>query len=165
MLLKIVCVDCIYEGYDFFWLGVELQLDCIVIVVDLEKDGIVFFEVYLFDLFLLLGKVLMFIGYLVVILIWNDFECFCWVKFKFKFNDKVICYGVQVLLYQGDFYGSYCFVWVGGKMFYEDDEFFSLKDLMLFFIIFNCKLVWICELKLYGDFIEQGLFYVKCMVE
>lgn len=107
----------------------------------------------------------MFIGHPVAILIWNDFERFRRAKLKLKFNDKAIRYGAQAPLYQGDPYGSYRFVRVGGKTPYEDDEFSSLKDSMLFPTILNRKPVWTREPKLHGDLTEQGLFHAKRMAE
>lgn len=165
MLLKTVRADRIYEGHDLSWLGAELQPDRIVTAADLEKDGIVFPEAHSPDPLLPPGKVPMFIGHPVAILIWNDFERFRRAKLKLKFNDKAIRYGAQALLYQGDPYGSYRFVRVGGKTPYEDDEFSSLKDSMLFPTILNRKPVWTREPKLHGDLTEQGLFHAKRMAE
>ncbi len=165
MLLKTVRADRIYEGHDLSWLGAELQPDRIVTAADLEKDGIVFPEAHSPDPLLPPGKVPMFIGHPVAILIWNDFERFRRAKLKLKFNDKAIRYGAQAPLYQGDPYGSYRFVRVGGKTPYEDDEFSSLKDSMLFPTILNRKPVWTSEPKLHGDLTEQGLFHAKRMAE
>lgn len=165
MLLKTVRADRIYEGHDLSWLGAELQPDRIVTAADLEKDGIVFPEAHSPDPLLPPGKVPMFIGHPVAILIWNDFERFRRAKLKLKFNDKAIRYGAQAPLYQGDPYGSYRFVRVGGKTPYEDDEFSSLKDSMLFPTILNRKPVWTREPKLHGDLTEQGLFHAKRMAE
>jgi hypothetical protein len=61
------------------------------------------------------GKVPMFIGHPVAILIWNDFERFRQAKAKLKFNDKAIRYGAQVPYYEGDPYGSFRYVRVGGR--------------------------------------------------
>lgn len=165
MLLKTVRADRIYEGHDLSWLGAELQPDRIVTAADLEKDGIVFPEAHSPDPLLPPGKVPMFIGHPVAILIWNDFERFRRAKLKLKFNDKAVRYGAQAPLYQGDPYGSYRFVRVGGKTPYEDDEFSSLKDSMLFPTILNRKPVWTREPKLHGDLTEQGLFHAKRMAE
>ena len=165
MLLKTVRADRIYEGHDLSWLGAELQPDRIVTAADLEKDGIVFPEAHSPDPLLPPGKVPMFIGHPVAILIWNDFERFRRAKLKLKFNDKAIRYGAQAPLYQGDPYGSYRFVRVGGKTPYEDDEFSSLKDSMLFPTILNRRPVWTREPKLHGDLTEQGLFHAKRMAE
>ncbi|MDD1977539.1 MULTISPECIES: xanthine dehydrogenase family protein molybdopterin-binding subunit [Pseudomonas] len=165
LLLKTIKADRIYEGHDLSWLGAELQPDRIVTAADLEKDGIAFPEAHSPDPLLPPGKVPMFIGHPVAILIWNDFERYRRAKQKLQFNDKAIRYGAQAPLYQTDPYGSFRFVRVGGKTPYEDDEFSSLKNSMLFPTILNRKPVWSKEPKQHGDLTEQGLFYATRMAE
>lgn len=163
LLLKTIKADRIFDGIDLAWLGAELQPDRIVTAADLEKDGIAWPEAHSPDPLLPPGKVPMFIGHPVAILIWNDFERYRQAKLKLQFNDKAIRYGAQAPLYQRDPYGSFRFVRVGGKTPYEDDEFSSLKDSMLFPTILNRKPVWSKEPKLHGDLTEQGLFYAQRM--
>jgi len=165
LLLKTIKADRIYEGHDLSWLGAELQPDRIVTAADLEKDGIAFPEAHSPDPLLPPGKVPMFIGHPVAILIWNDFERYRRAKQKLQFNDKAIRYGAQAPLYQTDPYGSFRFVRVGGNTPYEDDEFSSLKNSMLFPTILNRKPVWSKEPKQHGDLTEQGLFYATRMAE
>ncbi|WP_130932124.1 twin-arginine translocation signal domain-containing protein, partial [Pseudomonas sp. Sample_24] len=74
MLLKTIKADHIFAGIDLAWLGADLQPDRIVTADDLVKDGIVFPEEHAPDPLLPAGKVPMFIGHPVAILIWNDFE-------------------------------------------------------------------------------------------
>lgn len=69
MLLKTIKADRIYDGYDLSWLGADLQPDRIVTAADLDKDGIVFPEEHAPDPLLPQGKVPMFIGHPVAILI------------------------------------------------------------------------------------------------
>ena len=163
LLLKITKADRIYAGYDLVWLGAELQPDRIVTAADLEKDGIAWPEAHSPDPLLPPGKVPMFIGHPVAILIWHDFERFRKAKLKLQFNDKAIRYGAQAPLYQRDPYGSFRFVRVAGKTPFEDDEFSSLKHSMLFPTILNRKPVWSAEPKQHGTLTEQGLFYAKRM--
>lgn len=163
LLLKTIKADRIFDGIDLAWLGAELQPDRIVTAADLEKDGIAWPEAHSPDPLLPPGKVPMFIGHPVAILIWNDFERYRQAKLKLQFNDKAIRYGAQAPLYQRDPYGSFRFVRVGGKTPYEDDEFSSLKDSMLFPTILNRKPVWTSEPKQHGDLTEQGLFYAQRM--
>ncbi len=92
---------------DLSWLGADLQPDRIVTADDLVKDGIVFPESTRPDpCCCRQGKVPMFIGQPVAILIWNDFERFRQAKDQLKFNDNAIRYGAKVPFYEGDPYGS-----------------------------------------------------------
>lgn len=161
MLLKITKADRLFDGIDLSWLGAELQPDRIVTAEDLKKDGIAWPEAHSPDPLLPKGQVPMFIGHPVAILIWKDFERYRQAKLKLKFNDKAIRYGAQAPLYQRDPYGSFRFVRVGGKTSFDDDEFSSLKDSMLFPTILNRKPVWTAEPKQHGDLTEQGLFYAQ----
>ena len=161
MLLKITKADRLFDGIDLSWLGAELQPDRIVTAEDLKKDGIAWPEAHSPDPLLPVGQVPMFIGHPVAILIWKDFERYRQAKLKLKFNDKAIRYGAQAPLYQRDPYGSFRFVRVGGKTPFDDDEFSSLKDSMLFPTILNRKPVWTSEPKQHGDLTEQGLFYAQ----
>ncbi|MFZ5959769.1 xanthine dehydrogenase family protein molybdopterin-binding subunit [Pseudomonas knackmussii] len=161
MLLKTIKADRVYEGYDLSWLGAELQPDRIVTADDLVKDGIAFPEAHKPDPLLPPGKVPMFIGQPVAILIWHDFERFRQAKLKLKFNDKAIRYGAQAPLYEGDPYGSFRFVRVGGATSADPDEFSSLKDSMLFPLIRNRKPVWDQQPREHGNLSEQGMFYAQ----
>ena len=161
MLLKTLKADRLYEGYDLAWLGDDLQPDRIVTAEDLAKDGIAFPEAHGPDPLLPTGKVPMFIGHPVAILIWHDFERFRRAKLKLKFNDKAIRYGAQAPLYQGDPYGSFRYVRVGGKTSADEDEFSSLKASILFPMIRNRKPVWDQQPSQHGDLTEQGLFYAQ----
>ncbi len=161
MLLKTIKADRIFDGIDLAWLGAELQPDRIVTAEDLDKDGIVFPEAHAPDPLLPRGKVPMFIGHPVAILIWNDFERFRQAKLKMKFNDKAIRYGAQAPLYQGDPYGSFRYVRVGGATSADADEFSSLKDSILFPMIRERKPVWNQQPNQHGDLTEQGLFYAQ----
>jgi len=161
MLLKTTKADRIYEGYDLGWLGAELQPDRIVTAADLAKDGIAWPEAHSPDPLLPPGKVPMFIGHPVAILIWSDFERFRQAKRKLQFNDKAIRYGAQAPLYQRDPYGSFRFVRVGGATPFDEDAFSSLKNSMLFPTILNRKPVWSKAPNQHGDLTEQGLFHAK----
>ena len=163
MLLKTIKADRIYEGYDLSWLGADLQPDRIVTAADLDKDGIVFPEEHAPDPLLPEGKVPMFIGHPVAILIWNDFERFRQAKNKLKFNDKAIRYGAQVPYYEGDPYGSFRYVRVGGPTSADEDEFASLKDSILFPMLKNRRPVWNSQPNLHGNLTERGLFYADRM--
>ncbi|MEG9623761.1 aldehyde oxidase [Pseudomonas sp. HMSC08G10] len=165
LLLKTIKADRIYAGLDLAWLGADLQPDRVVTAEDLHKDGIAWPEAHSPDPLLPPGKVPMFIGHPVAILIWNDFERYRQAKLKLQFNDKAIRYGAQAPLYQGDPYGSFRFVRVAGKTPFEEDEFSSLKNSMLFPTILNRKPVWTNEPKQHGTLTEQGLFYADRMAE
>ncbi|MHB9799337.1 xanthine dehydrogenase family protein molybdopterin-binding subunit [Pseudomonas sp. MT3] len=165
MLLKTIKADRIFEGIDLAWLGVDLQPDRIVTAADLDKDGIAFPEAHAPDPLLPPGKVPMFIGHPVAILIWNDFERFRKAKLKMKFNDKAIRYGAKAPLYQGDPYGSFRYVRVGGATSADPDEFSSLKDSILFPMIRERKPVWNQQPNQHGDLTEQGLFYAQKIKE
>ncbi|MDH0646943.1 xanthine dehydrogenase family protein molybdopterin-binding subunit [Pseudomonas sp. GD03858] len=161
MLLKATKADRIYAGYDLSLLGSELQPDRIVTAEDLKKDGIAWPEAHSPDPLLPPGQVPMFIGHPVAILIWNDFERFRKAKLKLQFNDKAIRYGAQAPLYQRDPYGSFRFVRVGGKTPFDEDEYSSLKNTMLFPTILARKPVWTAEPKQHGNLTEQGMFYAQ----
>ncbi|MNO17596.1 Xanthine dehydrogenase molybdenum-binding subunit [compost metagenome] len=163
MLLKTIRADHIYAGYDLSWLGAELQPDRIVTADDLEKDGIVFPEEHAPDPLLPAGKVPMFIGHPVAILIWNDFERFRQAKNQLKFNDKAIRYGAKVPYYQGEPYGSFRYVRVGGPTSADEDEFASLKDSILFPMIRNRRPEWNSQPNLHGNLNERGMFYAERM--
>ncbi|PWK39415.1 xanthine dehydrogenase family protein molybdopterin-binding subunit [Pseudomonas sp. OV226] len=163
MLLKTIKADRIYAGMDLSWLGAELQPDRIVTAADLVKDNIAFPEDHAPDPLLPEGKVPMFIGHPVAILIWNDFERFRQAKGKLKFNDKAIRYGAQVPFYEGDPYGSFRYVRVGGATSADEDEFASLKDSILFPMIRNRRPVWNSQPNLHGNLTERGLFYADRM--
>ncbi|MHC8343440.1 xanthine dehydrogenase family protein molybdopterin-binding subunit [Pseudomonas sp. RT6P73] len=163
MLLKTTKADRIYAGYDLSWLGAELQPDRIVTAADLDKDGIAFPEEHAPDPLLPEGKVPMFIGHPVAILIWNDFERFRQAKAKLKFNDKAIRYGDKVPFYEGDPYGSFRYVRVGGATSADEDEFASLKDSILFPMLRNRRPVWNSQPNLHGNLTERGLFYAERM--
>ena len=163
MLLKTIKADRIYDGYDLSWLGADLQPDRIVTAADLDKDGIVFPEEHAPDPLLPEGKVPMFIGHPVAILIWNDFERFRQAKNKLKFNDKAIRYGAKVPFYEGDPYGSFRYVRVGGATSADEDEFASLKDSILFPMLKNRRPVWNSQPNLHGNLTERGLFYAERM--
>ena len=165
LLLKATKADRIYAGHDLSLLGADLQPDRIVTAADLEKDGIAWPEAHSPDPLLPPGKVPMFIGHPVAILIWHDFERFRQAKRKLQFNDQAIRYGAQAPLYQRDPYGSFRFVRVGGATPFDDDEFSSLKNSMLFPTILNRKPVWSKQPNQHGDLTEQGLFYAKRMAE
>ena len=163
MLLKTIKADHIFAGIDLSWLGAELQPDRIVTAEDLVKDGIVFPEEHAPDPLLPAGKVPMFIGHPVAILIWNDFERFRQAKNQLKFNDKAIRYGAQVPFYEGDPYGSFRYVRVGGATSADEDEFASLKDSILFPMLKNRRPVWNSQPNLHGNLTERGLFYAERM--
>ena len=163
MLLKTIRADRIYEGFDLALLGADLQPDRIVTAQDLEQDGIVFPEDHAPDPLLLTGKVPMFIGHPVAILIWNDFERFRQAKNKLKFNDKAIRYGTQAPLYTRDPYGSFRYVRVGGATSADEDEFASLKDSILFPMIRERRPVWNAQPNVHGNLTERGLFYADRM--
>ncbi|MGE8458785.1 MAG: xanthine dehydrogenase family protein molybdopterin-binding subunit, partial [Pseudomonas alloputida] len=165
LLLKATTVDRIYAGHDLSLLGTDLQPDRIVTAADLEQDGIAWPEAHSPDPLLPPGKVPMFIGHPVAILIWHDFERFRQAKRKLQFNQQAIRYGAQAPLYQRDPYGSFRFVRVGGATPFDDDEFSSLKNSMLFPTILNRKPVWSKQPNQHGDLTEQGLFYAKRMAE
>ena len=137
--------------------------DRIVTAADLDKDGIVFPEEHAPDPLLPEGKVPMFIGHPVAILIWNDFERFRQAKNKLKFNDKAIRYGAKVPYYEGDPYGSFRYVRVGGPTSADEDEFASLKDSILFPMLKNRRPVWNSQPNLHGNLTERGLFYAERM--
>lgn len=143
-----------YEGFDLLLFGDELKLDCVVMVDDFVCDGVVFLVFYGDDMLLLVGKMFVYFGYVVVILIYYDFVCFCVVKNVLKFCDDVICYGVVMGLFECDLWGIFCYVCVGGKMVYDDDVYLSLKDVLIF-LSMMCKylLVWL-DGKEYGKFDE-----------
>ena len=161
MLLKATKADRLYAGYDLSLLGAELQPDRIVTADDLKKDGIAWPEAHSPDPLLPPGQVPMFIGHPVAILIWNDFERFRKAKLKLQFNDQAIRYGAQAPLYQRDPYGSFRFVRVGGKTPFDEDEYSSLKNTMLFPTILARKPVWTAEPKQHGNLTEQGMFYAQ----
>lgn len=161
MLLKATKADRIYAGHDLSLLGADLQPDRIVTADDLKKDGIAWPEAHSPDPLLPPGQVPMFIGHPVAILIWNDFERFRKAKLKLQFNDKAIRYGAQAPLYQRDPYGSFRFVRVGGKTPFDEDEYSSLKNTMLFPTILARKPVWTAEPKQHGTLTEQGMFYAQ----
>ncbi|WP_095168495.1 xanthine dehydrogenase family protein molybdopterin-binding subunit [Pseudomonas sp. Irchel 3H3] len=163
MLLKTIRADRIYEGFDLALLGADLQPDRIVTAQDLEQDGIVFPEDHAPDPLLPTGKVPMFIGHPVAILIWNDFERFRQAKNKLKFNDKAIRYGAQAPLYTRDPYGSFRYVRVGGATSADEDEFASLKDSILFPMIRERRPVWNAQPNVHGNLTERGLFYADRM--
>ncbi|CAI8965704.1 xanthine dehydrogenase family protein molybdopterin-binding subunit [Pseudomonas sp. IT-P176] len=163
MLLKTIRADRIYEGFDLALLGADLQPDRIVTAQDLEQDGIVFPEDHAPDPLLPTGKVPMFIGHPVAILIWNDFERFRQAKNKLKFNDKAIRYGAQAPLYTRDPYGSFRYVRVGGATSADEDEFASLKDSILFPMIRERRPVWNAQPNVHGNLTERGLFYAERM--
>lgn len=165
LLLKTTKADRIYAGHDLSLLGADLQPDRIVTAADLENDGIAWPEAHSPDPLLPPGKVPMFIGHPVAILIWHDFERFRQAKRKLQFNDQAIRYGAQAALYQRDPYGSFRFVRVGGATPFDEDEFSSLKNSMLFPTILNRKPVWSKAPNQHGDLTEQGLFYAKRMAE
>ncbi|MDF9756435.1 xanthine dehydrogenase family protein molybdopterin-binding subunit [Pseudomonas hunanensis] len=161
MLLKATKADRIYAGYDLSLLGAELQPDRVVSADDLKKDGIAWPEAHSPDPLLPPGQVPMFIGHPVAILIWNDFERFRKAKLKLQFNDQAIRYGAQAPLYQRDPYGSFRFVRVAGKTPFDEDEYSSLKNTMLFPTILARKPVWTAEPKQHGTLTEQGMFYAQ----
>ncbi|MDF9618763.1 xanthine dehydrogenase family protein molybdopterin-binding subunit [Pseudomonas entomophila] len=161
LLLKATKADRIYAGHDLSLLGADLQPDRIVTADDLKKDGIAWPEAHSPDPLLPPGQVPMFIGHPVAILIWNDFERFRKAKLKLQFNDKAIRYGAQAPLYQRDPYGSFRFVRVGGKTPFDEDEYSSLKNTMLFPTILARKPVWTAEPKQHGTLTEQGMFYAQ----
>ncbi|WP_339545908.1 xanthine dehydrogenase family protein molybdopterin-binding subunit [Pseudomonas sp. RA_35y_Pfl2_P32] len=163
MLLKTIRADRIYEGFDLALLGADLQPDRIVTAQDLEQDGIAFPEDHAPDPLLPTGKVPMFIGHPVAILIWNDFERFRQAKNKLKFNDKAIRYGAQAPLYTRDPYGSFRYVRVGGATSADEDEFASLKDSILFPMIRERRPVWNAQPNVHGNLTERGLFYADRM--
>ena len=163
MLLKTIRADRLYEGFDLALLGADLQPDRIVTAQDLEQDGIVFPEDHAPDPLLPTGKVPMFIGHPVAILIWNDFERFRQAKNKLKFNDKAIRYGAQAPLYTRDPYGSFRYVRVGGATSADEDEFASLKDSILFPMIRERRPVWNAQPNVHGNLTERGLFYADRM--
>lgn len=163
MLLKTIRADRIYEGYDLSLLGAELQPDRIVTAEDLDKDGIVFPPDHAPDPLLPAGKVPMFIGHPVAILIWNDFERFRQAKARLKFNDKAIRYGAKVPYYERDPYGSFRYVRVAGPTSADEDEFASLKDSILFPMIRERRPVWNAQPNLHGNLTERGLFYADRM--
>ncbi|UZM15140.1 xanthine dehydrogenase family protein molybdopterin-binding subunit [Pseudomonas kielensis] len=163
MLLKTIRADRFYEGFDLALLGADLQPDRIVTAQDLEQDGIVFPEDHAPDPLLPTGKVPMFIGHPVAILIWNDFERFRQAKNKLKFNDKAIRYGAQAPLYTRDPYGSFRYVRVGGATSADEDEFASLKDSILFPMIRERRPVWNAQPNVHGNLTERGLFYADRM--
>ena len=163
MLLKTIRADRLYEGFDLALLGADLQPDRIVTAQDLEQDGIVFPEDHAPDPLLPTGKVPMFIGHPVAILIWNDFERFSQAKNKLKFNDKAIRYGAQAPLYTRDPYGSFRYVRVGGATSADEDEFASLKDSILFPMIRERRPVWNAQPNVHGNLTERGLFYADRM--
>ncbi len=163
MLLKTIRADRLYEGFDLSLLGADLQPDRIVTAEDLDKDGIVFPEDHAPDPLLPTGKVPMFIGHPVAILIWNDFERFRKAKNLLKFNDKAIRYGAQAPLYTRDPYGSFRYVRVGGATSADEDEFASLKDSILFPMIRERRPVWNAQPNVHGNLTERGLFYADRM--
>jgi CO/xanthine dehydrogenase Mo-binding subunit len=163
MLLKTIRADRLYEGFDLALLGADLQPDRIVTAQDLEQDGIVFPEDHAPDPLLPTGKVPMFIGHPVAILIWKDFERFRQAKNKLKFNDKAIRYGAQAPLYTRDPYGSFRYVRVGGATSADEDEFASLKDSILFPMIRERRPVWNAQPNVHGNLTERGLFYADRM--
>ncbi len=130
---------------------------------DLDKDGIVFPEDHAPDPLLPTGKVSMFIGHPVAILIWNDFERFRQAKNLLKFNDKAIRYGAEAPFYTRDPYGSFRYVRVGGATSADEDEFASLKDSILFPMIRERRPVWNAQPNLHGNLTERGLFYAERM--
>ena len=76
--------------------------------------------------------------------------------------DKLkIRYGAQAPLCQGDPYGSFRYVRVGGATSADPDEFSSLKDSILFPMIRERKPVWNQQPNQHGDLTEQGLFYAQ----
>lgn len=159
LLLKTLRADRIYEGFDLGLLGDDWQPDRIVSAYDLQRDGIVFPEAHGPDPLLPPGKVPMFIGQPVAILIWHDFERYRQAKRALKFNDRALRYGAQAPLFQGEPYGSFRYVRVGGARSADEDEFSSLKDSILFPLIRNRKPVWDQQPREHGSLTEQGLFY------
>jgi CO/xanthine dehydrogenase Mo-binding subunit len=159
MLLKATDIDHLYQGLDLSMLGSELQPDRIVTATDLQTDGIVWPESHGPDPFLPEGKVAMFLGHPVALLIWTDYQRFREAKGLLKYNQKTLRYGAQAQRYQTAPYGSFRYVRVGGADAFAEDTFSSLKDTALFPMIRERKPVWSQQAKINGDLTEQGLYY------
>ena len=165
MLLKATNIDQLYQGLDLSMLSSELQPDRIVTAADLAKDGIAWPESHGPDPLLPEGKVAMFLGHPVALLIWKDYPRFREAKGLLKHNKQALRYGAQAPRYQTDPYGSFRFVRVGGADPFAPDSFSSLKDSMLFPMIRERKPVWSQQAKINGDLTEQGLYHAAQMQE
>jgi CO/xanthine dehydrogenase Mo-binding subunit len=163
MLLKATNIDQLYQGLDLSMLSAELQPDRIVTAADLAKDGIVWPESHGPDPLLPEGRVAMFLGHPVALLIWQDYPRFRQAKGLLKHNQQALRYGAQAPRYQTDPYGSFRYVRVGGADAFAPDTFSSLKDSMLFPLIRERKPVWSQQAKINGDLTEQGLYYAAQM--
>ncbi|WP_068829133.1 xanthine dehydrogenase family protein molybdopterin-binding subunit [Pseudomonas sp. BMS12] len=163
LLLKTTRVDHLYAGIDLSMLDGDLQPDRVVTAEDLARDGIAWPESHGPDPLLPAGKVPMFIGHPVALLIWSDFERYRQAKNRLKFNDKVVRYGAKTEPYTTDPYGSFRFVRVADQDPFAPDLFSSLKDGMLFPMIRERRPTWPQGAKLGGDLTQEGLYYAERM--
>lgn len=131
-ILRTTLADRSYAGLDLSHLDGDLKPDRVVTAEDLAKDGLAFPTFYGDDMLLPVGKTPAYLGQVVAILIYHDFERFRLGKERAQAIPGVIRYGDKTPPLEREPWGVFRYVRQGGASSADQDVFSSLRDNALF---------------------------------
>ena len=157
-ILRITSADEIFSGIDLSMLNSALQPLKVVTAKDLEQDRLVFPSFYGTEPFLPLGKVAMYLGQPVAMLIFKNFAQFNSAMNILQFNSSVIKTDGKGALRQYDPYGAIRFVRVENPESGGEDLFSPLKNSIIYGHYKNYQAQW-PNPNAKGTFAEVGMAY------
>ena len=163
LLLRARFADRPFTGIDLGALGDELKPDRVVTAEDLVRDRIAFPPFYGDDMLLPVGKTPAYLGHAVALLIFKDFVRFRYAKDKLQFRDGVIKGGELSGPLERDPWAGFRYVRVGGATPFDDDQFSTFKDTVLFPSFKKREVIWPEAIMNGKGFGETGMAQAKAI--
>jgi CO/xanthine dehydrogenase Mo-binding subunit len=164
LLLRAVFADRPFTGVDLTGLGPELQPDRLVTADDLARDRLAFPAFYGDDMLLPTGKTPAYLGHAVALLIYHDFARFRFAKDRLRSLPGAVQAGPVSGPIERDPWAAFRYIRVGGATPFDDDQFSTLKDTVVFPSFKKRQANW-PEALLGGQLDQQGMAHAQAIAE